>query len=131
MSGLACLSADCEDRLSGDRPLRYLAWEEPDRGSVALPVDPKQLEQLGREHHLAILTALALTDTDDLSLAVDICHPQVGELGNPQPGGIDNHQDGAVFEVAGCFEHCCHFGGTTDSFCSCRGYGICSISQSR
>jgi hypothetical protein len=32
--------------------------------------------------------ALARTDTDKLALAVDIPHPQVDELGNPQPGGI-------------------------------------------
>ena len=30
--------------------------------------------------------ALALTDTDELALAVDIRHPQVDELRNPQPG---------------------------------------------
>ena len=76
------MPADGEDRLSGDRALRYLAGEEPERRSVAFPVDAEQLEQLGREHHLAILTTLALTDADDLSWAVDICHLEVGELGN-------------------------------------------------
>src|SRR6266851_9516182 len=85
VSGFACLPADCQDRLPGDRALRYLGSEEPERGSVAFPVDPEQLEQPAREHHLAILTTLALTDADDLSLAVDICHSEVGELGNPQP----------------------------------------------
>ena len=98
--------------LSGDRALRYLAREEPERRSVAFPVDAQQLEQLRREHHLAIFMTLALTDTDDLALAVDIRHPQVGELGNPQAGGIDGHQDGAVFEVRRGFEDCCHFCGT-------------------
>jgi len=54
--------------------------------------------------------ALALTDTDELALAVDIRHPQVNELGNPQPGGIDGHQDGAVFEVQRVLEECGYFG---------------------
>ena len=55
---------------------------------------------------------LALTDADDLSWAVDIRHLEVSELGNAQAGGIDGHQNGAVFEVAGGFEDCRHFRGT-------------------
>jgi hypothetical protein len=51
-------------------------------GSVTSPIDAEQLEQLRREHHLTIFVALALTDTDDLSLTVDIRHLEVGELGN-------------------------------------------------
>jgi hypothetical protein len=70
LRGFACLPADGEDRLAGDRALRDLAWEEPERRSVTSPIDAEQLEQLRREHHLTIFVALALTDTDDLSLTV-------------------------------------------------------------
>jgi len=35
------------------------------------------------DNHLAILAALALTDADELSLPIDIAHPQMGELGDP------------------------------------------------
>jgi hypothetical protein len=47
LSGFACLPTDSEDRLSGDRALRYLAGEEPERRSVVFPVDTEQLEKLG------------------------------------------------------------------------------------
>ena len=112
MRGFASLPADCEDRPSRDRALRCIAWKEPDHGPVAFPINPEQLEQFRRQHHLAILAPLALTDADDLSLTVDIRHPQVGELGDPQAGGIDGHQNAAVFEVAGGFEDRGDFGGT-------------------
>ena len=72
MCGFAGLSADEENRLSCERALRWLAREEPERGSVAFLVNPQQLKQFGRQHHLAILAALALTDADNLSLTVDI-----------------------------------------------------------
>src|SRR5271155_5091690 len=58
--------------------------------------------------------ALSLTDRDDLALAVDIRHLQIDELGNPQPGAIDGHQDGAVFEVRRDLEECCYFGRAQD-----------------
>jgi hypothetical protein len=114
VGGFASLPADCEDCLSCDRALWWITREEPDRRSVALPVGAQHLKQLGRQHHLAILAALALTNADDLSLAVDIRHPQVRELGDSQAGGINGHQDGAVFEVAGGVEDGCDFGRTQD-----------------
>jgi hypothetical protein len=55
---------------------------------------------------VAILSTLALTDADELALAVDVRHPQIGELRNPQPGGIDGHEDRAVFEVLRHLEQC-------------------------
>jgi hypothetical protein len=54
------------------------------------------------------------TVADDLSLAVDVRYSEVGELGDSQAGGIDGHQDGAVFEITGSFEDCCDFSGTQD-----------------
>lgn len=66
------------------------------------------------QHHLAILAALALTDPDDPSLAIDIRHPEVSEPGGPQAGSVDGRQDGAMFEVASGFEYGCDFGGTQD-----------------
>ena len=111
-SGFTGLPADGQNGLAGDRAVWRVAREEPDRRSVALPVKPQHLKQLGREHHLAILAALALTDADDLPLAVDIRPSEVGELGDSQAGGVDGHQDGAVFEVAGGFKYGCNFGGT-------------------
>ena len=69
------------------------------------------------------LDAVALTDADDLSKAIYICHSEVGELGDPQPGDVDDHQDGAVFQVAVAPNTAATSAGlkSTGSFCSCRG----------
>ena len=40
----------------------------------------------------------------ELALAVDVSDSQVPKLGNPQAGGIDGHQDGAMFEIRGASE---------------------------
>src|SRR5713101_1976802 len=57
---------------------------------------------------------LALAETDELTLAVDIRHPQVDEFGNPQPSGINSHQDGAVLEVRRVLEECGDLGRAQD-----------------
>src|SRR6266849_2542855 len=96
------------------RALRITSWEEPGFGSITLPVGPQGLQQLRRKHYLAIFVAFALTDPDYLALTVDIRDPQVDELGNPQPGGIDGHQDRAMFKVRRALEECGYFGGAQD-----------------
>jgi hypothetical protein len=83
VSGFARLTTDRQNRLSCDWTPRYATWEQPELGSVGFPVNPEHLEEFGGQHHLAILAALGLTDADDLSLAIDIRHPQMGELGDP------------------------------------------------
>src|SRR5260370_20297182 len=114
MCRFACLLTDAPDTLPADWALRSFAGEEPGSGSVAFPVGAKQVEQSWREHYLAILAALCLTDTDDLPLAVDIGHPQVDDLGNPQAGRIDGHEDRAMFEVAGDPKDRRYFGAAQD-----------------
>jgi hypothetical protein len=89
MSRFARLLADRQNSLSRNRTLGSLAGEEPSGGSIAFPVSAQEVEQFGREHDVAVLVALSLTDTDELALAVDVGHPQMGSLGNPQAGGVD------------------------------------------
>jgi len=88
--------------------------EEPGHWSVPFPVELQDLQQLRREHQLAIFVTFALTDKDELALAVDIRHPQVNDLGNPQAGRIEGHQDGAVFEVRRVLEERDDFGRAQD-----------------
>src|SRR5271166_1694967 len=99
MSGDTRLLADAPDGSLGHWVLRLCSGEEPDLGPIVLPVGPQHLEQLRGEHHLAIFMTFALTDRDELALAVDIGQPQIYELGYSQPSGIDRHEDRAMFEV--------------------------------
>jgi predicted ester cyclase len=48
--------------------------------------------------------------THQKDFIVDVRHLQVDEFRNPQSGGIDGHQDGAVFEVRRALEKCSYFG---------------------
>src|SRR5713101_9244985 len=79
MRGSARLITNMPDGCLYDRALRISSREEPGPRPVTLPVDPKQLKQFRREHHLAISMALSLTDADELALAVDVRHLQVDE----------------------------------------------------
>src|SRR5438270_14083440 len=45
--------------------VRPLSGEKPVLGLAPLPIDAQQLQQLGRQHHLARKLALALADVDD------------------------------------------------------------------
>ena len=90
-----------------DRPDRVLTWEQPAlRQHRALapafpPPRPEQGEEVGREHRIAVTTALAALDADQHPLAVDVDHLERRHFGNPQPGAISHAQCGAVLE-AGC-----------------------------
>ena len=63
------------------------------------PVAAEDIQEPGREHDLAVLAALALADADDHAAAVDVLDAQADDLGDPQPGGVGGHEDGAVLEV--------------------------------
>jgi hypothetical protein len=93
------LSAGVLHRRFGDRAAGAIAREEPPLGPSHAPPDAQQLQQLGREHHVAVLGALALADPDDHAAAVDVLDPQGGDLGDPQPGGVGGPQQGAVLEA--------------------------------
>ena len=77
--------------LGGQRPTGNISREEPwswpgshlwrRRGS---PILPEQDQQTGREHDVAILGSLGLTDADDHALAVDVVGAQAQDLGDPE-----------------------------------------------
>ena len=65
----------------------------------ALPIVPEYIEELGRQHDIAVFPAFALFDPDDHALAVDRGGLEANGLGNPQTGRIADGQDHAVLKV--------------------------------
>src|SRR5271170_2226543 len=75
--------------VAGKEPLLRLAPE-------SAPVSAQCLEQLGAEHDIAVLAALALPDMNHHPLAVDVAHLQVGCFCAACAGGIKRHQKDAM-----------------------------------
>ena len=89
-------------RLVGERPTVDISWEEPGAGLVDLaapvsfPVFPEQSQQPRREHDVAILGPLGLTDANDHALAIDVVDAQGQDLGDSKAGGVGGHEDGPM-----------------------------------
>ena len=64
-----------------------------------MPVVDQHLQQLGRQHHIAVLAPLALIDTDDHALSVDGARHQVNGLADTQAGCVAGGQDGPLLDV--------------------------------
>ena len=77
-------AAGAPDRVASDRLLRALAGKEPVPGPVDLPPGAQDLEQLRREHHVAVLLPLALRDAERHPFAVDGGHGEAGGFGDAQ-----------------------------------------------
>ena len=98
-SGVSCLHTDPVHRPDGDRLPRNLSGKEPVSRPGDLPVFAEQGQQSWREHHIAILAPLALTNAKNHSLAVDVLDAQGNDLRDPQACGIGGHEDGAVLDT--------------------------------
>lgn len=81
------------DGVGGDRLARDRVGEEPPRGFLKTPPVPQQVEECGREHDVAVLLALALSDTEDHPAAIDVAHPEVDGFPDPQTRGVTGRQD--------------------------------------
>lgn len=90
------LLAFAPDGATPDRLVGLCAGKEPACGSTQVPPVTQQVEQRGREHHVAIFEALPLLDADHHPAAVDIGGSQVERVRDAQAGGIAGRQDGAV-----------------------------------
>lgn len=82
--------------------------------SPHLPVIPQGTQQLGRQHHIAVLLAFALLDANDHSLAVDARGLQLNRFRGTQAGGMASGQDGVVFDVEDATEEPLNFLRTED-----------------
>ena len=73
------------------------------------PICTQNGEQLRRQHHVAILAALAMAHQNNAAPAVDIGDPERGDFRSPQPGGISGGQCGAALQAGNGFKEQNHF----------------------
>ena len=76
---------------------------------MRFPVFPEQGQQPGREHDVAILGPLGLTDANDHALAIDVVDAQGQDLGDPQARGVGGHEDGPMAEAGDGLEEASDF----------------------
>ena len=88
--------ASVADGVGSDRRPRAVAREEPVPGPVHLPPLAEDRQQLRREHHVAVLPALAVRDAQNHAAAVDGGHGEADGLGDAQAGGVARGQDGVM-----------------------------------
>jgi hypothetical protein len=79
-----------------------IAGKQPMLGPCLAPVVPQDVQQLGREHDVAVLAPFARVHADHHALAVDRLRRQAAGLGDPKPGRIANGQDDPVLRVLDC-----------------------------
>jgi hypothetical protein len=75
------------------------ARKEPALRSRHVPPRAQQLQQLGREHYVPILLALALLDANDHPTAVDVSGFQVERFGDAQTRRVTGRQNRAMLEA--------------------------------
>jgi hypothetical protein len=68
-----------------DRAVVIPARKQESPGPRQSPVGAKDAKQLRRQHYVAIFAALATTDQDHASRAVDVEHPQSRDIRRPSP----------------------------------------------
>ena len=84
--------------LQGVAARKQPAMGQHDTAPPALaPPQPQQLQQLRRQHGIAVLASLALLDPDQHPRAVDVIHLEGSHLRHPQPGAISGAESGPVF----------------------------------
>src|SRR3954447_16925059 len=88
------------DGTSVDWLAAHIALEQPTVRPYRPKVAPKRLQQSGRQHHVTILLAFALFDTDDHALTVDIGGLQADCFRDAQAGGVARRQNRPMFGAA-------------------------------
>ena len=67
---------------------------------AGLPPFAQQTKRFGREHHLAVLLALALFDANDAKGAIDVLHFQLHHLADAKPGAVADAEQHAHLQLA-------------------------------
>jgi hypothetical protein len=96
--GTVCFFAGVFDGVLGNRLTRVSTWKEPILWMHGLPIVAQDLQQLGREHDVAILLAFALHHADNHPPAIYVDRLQADGLGDSQASGVTGGQDDAVFD---------------------------------
>ena len=78
-----------------------LAGKQPPPWLFDQPPAPQQVEQRLRQHHIAVLMALALIDPDQHAAAVDVADPERDDFGGAKAGAVGDAQSGLVLDVRG------------------------------
>ena len=87
------------DRVGVAAPREQPAVRQQDAASLALaPPEPQQLEQLRRQHGIAVLAAFALFDADQHPLAVDVVGLEVRDLRHAQPRAVRHAERSPVLD---------------------------------
>ena len=81
------------DGTSGDWLAAHITLEQPTLRSHGPKVATKRFQQFGRQHHVTILLALALFDTNDHSLTINVGWLQTDSFGDAKAGGIAGSQN--------------------------------------
>jgi len=98
----------------GQRQQRIAARKQPGlRPRDAIPV-AQQLEQLGREHRMAILAPFALLDPDHHALGVDVGYLQRCHLRHAQARAIGRSERRLVLRPRCCLQKAHHLLGAED-----------------
>ena len=92
------------DRLSRDRVVGLTAREQPLLRVHSFPVATQDIQQLRREHDVAIFTTFALLDADHHPAAVDSGRFQANRLRDPQAGSVTGGEDHPMFAGIDAFE---------------------------
>src|SRR6202040_2777108 len=81
------------------RVYQVLPRKQPTLRPPHLPPGSQQIEEMRRQHHKAILAALALLDADDHAGAVDVANLERDDLRGAQSRPIGNAQRRLVLEA--------------------------------
>src|SRR5579859_821259 len=77
-----CLLAGLLDCTSVDGLANDIPLEEPTTWPRRSPIRPQGLQQLRRKHHVAVFLPLALFNTDDHALTIDVGRSEANRLGD-------------------------------------------------
>src|SRR5205814_7884030 len=89
-------------RRGADWPIPLTAGEQPGSRLSQSPVGPKDAQELGRQHDVAVLAALAVFDPNDHAAAVDVANLEGGHLADAQPRAISCSQSRPVAQPRHC-----------------------------
>src|SRR5437660_1640973 len=95
-----------------DRPiLAIVAGKQPSAGFavVETPLGAECQEEFGTEHDIPIFAPLAALDMHHHALTVDVADFQVGQLGAPDAGGVEGHEQDAFTRSARGTDELCDF----------------------
>ena len=81
------------DGLSG-----LLARDQPAARALHPPPGPQDVEDILREHHVAVLAPLALLDADQHARAVDVADLEVDDLRHAQAAAVGDAEGGPVLQ---------------------------------